>query len=83
MSGSNRPPSGWKPDALPNELMVHYVVETEGIQPSSAALQVQLARLEHVPPNFLPCNWLRRVESNHRHRAYETPVLPLNYAASN
>lgn len=29
-----------------------YMVETVGIQPTTAALQVQLARLEHVPPNL-------------------------------
>lgn len=41
MSGSNRPPSDWKSDVLPDELMSHYVVETVGIEPTTFWLQTR------------------------------------------
>lgn len=34
-----------------------------------------------LPIGLLEQSWLRRAESNCRHEAYETPVLPLNYLA--
>jgi hypothetical protein len=42
-----------------------------------------LSQRELHPQNFsFSYIWSRRVESNHRHRAYEALVLPLNYAAA-
>ncbi len=39
MSATIRPPSGWKPDALPNELMAHILVEVTGLEPATFCVQ--------------------------------------------
>ena len=76
----NLQPLGPKPSALPSWAISRYMVRSKGFEPltfwfvAKHSIQLSYERIGYV--NFHFIKWWLRMESNHRHKDFQSSALP-------